>query len=231
MSSVPADLFVPAPAYGGGAPRSSETARSRQDGLGEVLRHPGIWRRSAPVSNARAQSTGWQELDAVLPGGGWPLGALSEILFEADGLGELGLVMPTLATLTRQRKRVAFVAPPYQPYAPALANHGLDLAYVVRIDADSGDDAWSAEQCLRSGSCAAVLCWPGRADDRALRRLQVAAETGQALAFVCRGQQALHNPSPAALRIAIDTRPAQWRVLKCRGGLSPAAPIACPVRS
>jgi len=70
-----------------------------------------------------------------------------------------------------------------------------------------------------------VLCWPQRADDRALRRLQVAAETGQALAIACRPQSAAHNPSPAALRIAIDTLPAQWRVLKCRGGLPPTAPI------
>jgi hypothetical protein len=39
------------------------------------------------------------------------------------------------------------------------------------------------------------------------------------------------NPSPAALRIAIDAQPAQLRVLKCRGGLAPARPIPLhPVR-
>jgi hypothetical protein len=81
------------------------------------------------------------------------------------------------------------------------------------------------EQCLRSGSCGAVLCWPRKVDDRALRRLQVAAETGETLAFACRGQQAAANPSPAALRIAIDARPSQLRVLKCRGGLPPSSPI------
>jgi hypothetical protein len=74
-----------------------------------------------------------------------------------------------------------------------------------------------------------VLCWPHKADDRALRRLQVAAETGSTLAFAYRSIDEAINPSPAALRIAIDARPAQLRVLKCRGGLVRSAPIAFPV--
>jgi hypothetical protein len=61
-----------------------------------------------------------------------------------------------------------------------------------------------------------------------LRRLQVAAETGQTLAFAWRSLQEAINPSPAALRIAIDARPAQLRVLKSRGGLARSAPIAFP---
>jgi len=36
------------------------------------------------------------------------------------------------------------------------------------------------------------------------------------------------NPSPAALRIAIDAQPAQLRVLKCRGGNPPTRPIPFP---
>jgi hypothetical protein len=56
--------------------------------------------------------------------------------------------------------------------------------------------------------------------------LQVAAETGQTLAFAYRPQAEAVNPSPAALRIAVDARPAQLRVLKCRGGLAHGAPIA-----
>ena len=94
------------------------------------------------------------------------------------------------------------------------------------IQASGWDALWAAEQCLRSGSCGAVLCWPRQADDRALRRLQVAAETGQTLAFAYRSLNEAINPSPAALRIALDARPAQLRVLKCRGGVAHATPIA-----
>ncbi|MDZ3991592.1 hypothetical protein PspTeo4_10648 [Pseudomonas sp. Teo4] len=138
--------------------------------------------------------------------------------------------MALLARLSAEGGRVVLVAPPFIPYAPAWQAAGVDLRWLAQVEAEPADALWAAEQCLRSGSCAAVLCWPQRADDRALRRLQVAAETGQALAFACRPQHAAHNPSPAALRIAVDTRPAQWRVLKCRGGLPPAVPIACPGR-
>ena len=61
--------------------------------LAQVLDHPGIWRRSAAQQpRVRALPTGWDTLDARLPGGGWPQGALSEILFEQDGLGELDLL-------------------------------------------------------------------------------------------------------------------------------------------
>jgi hypothetical protein len=66
-----------------------------------------------------------------------------------------------------------------------------------------------------------VLCWPQKADDRALRRLQVAAETGQTLGFVYRPLHEASNPSPAALRLTIEAQPAQLRVIKCRGGLAP----------
>ncbi len=71
-------------------------------------------------------------------------------------------------------------------------------------------------------------CAPAVAVQWCVRRLQVAAETGQTLAFACRPQQAAANPSPAALRVVIDTRPAQLRVLKCRGGLAPPFPIPFP---
>jgi len=84
---------------------------------------------------------------------------------------------------------------------------------------------WATEQCLRSAACTAVLCWPQQADDRALRRLHLAAETGQCLGFAMRPASAAANPSPAALRIAIDAQPAQLRVLKCRGGNPPTLPI------
>ena len=245
--------------------------------LDEVLKHPGIWRRSASAQHhVRALPTGLAGLDALLPGGGWPCGALSEILFEYDGLGELTLLMPALAELTRRQQRVVFVAPPYIPYAPALAEHGLDLRYVVQIESTANEGAWSAEQCLRSGSCGAVLTWwfgesaslargPGapasdsskpRADtDRAaaaltnsgrmraapsdttytqLRRLQLAAESGDALAFLFRPAQAATKASPASLRLQLhaggdgdeddDSDRIDIEIIKCRGNLDRRRP-------
>ena len=198
------------------------TAAAPAAALDAVLKHPGVWRRSASAQHhVRALSTGLAELDALLPGGGWPCGALSEILFEYDGLGELALLMPALAELTRRRQRVVFVAPPYIPYAPALTAHGLDLRYVVQIESTAVEGAWSAEQCLRSGSCGAVLSWLHQTDYTQLRRLQLAAESGDALAFLFRPAHAASKSSPAALRLQLHADAAQIdiEILKCRGNL------------
>ena len=208
-----------APAH---APSFSPAQRLRRNdaALADVLRHPGIWRRgSAAPATPDAQPTGLAALDALLPGGGWPRGALSEILIENDGLGECSLVLPALAALTQARRRVALVAPPYVPYAPALAMSGIDLAQVVHIDAATADSHWSAEQCLRAGCCGAVVNWLPQADYRLLRRLQLAAETGATIGFVFRPLAAAAQTSPAALRLRVTVGEDGPRIdiLKCRG--------------
>jgi cell division inhibitor SulA len=198
------------------------------DGLLDARR---VWRGSpAPAQAPVAEwPTGCAALDAVLPSGGWPPSSLSEILLPADGVGELQLAWPVLARLTCAGRAVVLVAPPYDVHAPAWAAAGLDLAHLHRVHADPRDALWAAEQCLRSGACGAVLCWPAKADDRALRRLQVAAEAGQCIGLAFRPLQVAINPSPAALRVAIDapsaTTPRQLRVLKCRGANAPARAI------
>ncbi|WP_415845103.1 translesion DNA synthesis-associated protein ImuA [Stutzerimonas zhaodongensis] len=184
-----------------------------------------LWRGQTRVISNNTQPTGLAALDAALPGGGWPESALSEILFESAGVGELSLLWPTLARLTAAGERVVLVAPPHVPYPHAWLSAGITLSQLTIINASPREALWSAEQCLRSGSCGAVLCWPDQPDDRALRRLQVAAETGQTLAFAYRPLREAANPSPAALRLAVEAQPAQLRVLKCRGGLAPARPI------
>ena len=185
-----------------------------------------VWKgRPAPPA-ASPQPTGHAALDAALPSGGWPEAALSEILLAGPGVGELQLVWPTLARLSAAGERIVLVAPPYTPYPHAWQNAGVDVRQLSIIRAEERDALWAVEQCLRSGSCGAVLCWPRKADDRALRRLQVAAETGQTLAFAWRSLSEAINASPAALRLAVEARPAQVRVLKCRGGLAHPAPIA-----
>jgi hypothetical protein len=188
-----------------------------------------VWRGRAPEVPAGDQPTGWHALDAALPSGGWPDASLSEILLPADGVGELRLVLPTLARLTQGQRHVVMVAPPYAPCVAGWRQQGLNMRFVEIIEAVEKDVLWATEQCLRSGSCAAVLAWPHHADDRALRRLQVAAVTGQSLGFVFRDRSHLSNASPAALRLELEAppRPQIW-VRKCRGGAVPAQAIPLP---
>ena len=154
--------------------------------LSNLLDARQVWRgRAAPIVEGE-QPTGWPQLDAALPMRGWPGASLSEILMPVDGIGELRLVLPTLARLTQGSRPVVLIAPPYSPCAMGWRQHGVNLQRLDIVDAQEKHVLWAAEQCLRSGSCAAVLAWPHQADDRALRRLQVAADTGRALAFVDR---------------------------------------------
>ncbi len=193
--------------------------------LEALLESRQVWRGQPAPHPPSRQPTGLAALDHALPDGGWPETGLTELLLPADGVGELRLLWPTLARLSQADGMIALIAPPYLPYAPAWANAGIRLQRLQIIRADPRNALWATEQCMRSAACSAVLCWPQQVDDRALRRLQVAAETGQCLGFAMRPLKAAMNPSPAALRIAIDADPAQLRVLKCRGGNPPARPI------
>jgi len=188
--------------------------------------------RNAVIA-ADGEPTGHDALDALLPQHGWPRRALTELLLPADGVGELSLLMPTFTRLTQASDTVVLIAPPYLPYAPAWQAAGIDLAHLQIIEAAARDALWAFEQCLRSGACAAVVGWPTHADAPALRRLQVAADSGQCLGFALRDRRHAANPSAAALRIEAvrDVRDGMtWQVRKCRGGPTPTrafVPVAC----
>ncbi|MGE5155338.1 MAG: translesion DNA synthesis-associated protein ImuA [Bdellovibrio bacteriovorus] len=178
-----------------------------------------LWRgRTACRSLPAGVPTGFPALDAALSWGGWPQGSLSELLAEIPGVG-LGLVLPALARLGCEGRWLLLVDPPWPPYAPALAARGMELERLVVVRAE-GQGAWAAEQGLRSGSCAAVLLWGGRWDTAVLRRLQLAAETGGALAFLFRDPVTARGPSPAPLRLQVVPIGAGYRVevIKQRGG-------------
>ena len=191
--------------------------------LDELLQQPGIWRGRDRAAHTGLEhiATGFAELDQALPGNGWPLGALTEVLHAQPGVGELRLLMPALARLSRQGRWIALIAPPYIPYAPALAACGIDLSHLLLVHArTSVDTLWAVEQALRAGTCGAVLAWPGQMDEKSLRRLQLAAEAGKAWGVLFRGPEAAGQASAAALRLEVSSEQEQTRVklFKCRGG-------------
>ena len=160
--------------------------------LEQLLRHPGLWRAGDHAAGrvaSRGVASGDAMLDGWLPNGGWPAAALTELLCEQPGIGEFGLLMPLFARLTAEGERVALVAPPWLPYAPALTAAGIDLEHLLLVRPRvMAERFWAAEQLLRAGTFAAVVTWlHGEGDTRTLRRLQLAAEHGNACAFVFRG--------------------------------------------
>jgi hypothetical protein len=206
-----------------------------------LLERPDVWcADSLGRAGAPAVPSGFSRLDAELPGGGWPAGGLTEILPAHEGIGELRLLGPALAALSQRGLRLACIAPPHLPYAPALAAAGIEPATLIVVRAASAKETlWAAEQALASNACGAVLAWPRAAQYAELRRLQVAAEGGRAPAFLFRPAEAAREPSPALLRIALDTARGELAVgiFKRRGAplarpiLLPAMPPAARARS
>lgn len=195
----------------------------------DALLGPKLW-RAQEQAQIRAEPTGYAALDKVLPGGGWPIGAVSEILHARIGVGELSLALPLLARLTRADRPIAFVKPPLLPYAPRLAYAGLQLQKIIVVEPESETDAlWSAELLLRAGA-GAVLLWIGKCEAHALRRLQIAAEANDGCALILRADKFAAESTPSALRLRV------WRergspcveVLKCRGA-SKGTPV--PLRA
>jgi protein ImuA len=194
--------------------------------LSRLLEHPAIWRgRSA--ARLRTLPTGFSALDEGLPAGGWPRAGLIEILPTCFGVGELSLLLPALAAVTRrpQARWCAWIAPPLQPFAPALAHCGMELQRLLVVQAQSKDTGgksalWAFEQTLRSGACDMVLAWLHSALPRQIRRLHLAAERGATLGVLFRPPQAAQDPSPAILRVAVEpaARGARITLLKSRGG-------------
>lgn len=176
--------------------------------LEELLQsRPDLWRgRQRPAG--RILASGRAALDAWLPGGGWPQGRLIEFLPAHLAGGELELLLPLLAEQTRRQRPVILAAPPLIPCPQRLQQAGLALEQVL-VTRRPEQALWAAEQALKSGLCGALVIWhpAGRVEARSIRRLQLAAENGDAPVFLCYrpGQQA--PPSLAALRLAIRPGP------------------------
>jgi hypothetical protein len=191
--------------------------------LASLLSHPAIW-RGGELGRVATPSvpSGYAELDAELPGGGWPTAALTEILPQHEGIGELRIFGHALAKLAAEGRWLAWIAPPYLPYAPALAAAGIDLSHLLMIRTRSPRETlWAFEQALRSQTCGAVLAWPDKISYAELRRLQLAAEGSATLAVLFRPLRCITEATPAALRLRLDTQAGGLaaRILKRRGGV------------
>ena len=189
-----------------------------------LLQRSDLW-LGQKAQRISAEPTGHAALDALLPGGGWPRGAISEILLPRPGVGEWNLLLPALVRLSQAGRRIALVAPPHLPYAPALAGAGiaLDRCWIVQPES-AADGIWTIEQLLRSSALGAVVGWCEAADERVQRRLQLAAEQAGSgpLGLLLRPPSAHRQPSVSALRLGLRPEAGGPRIdiLKARGGRS-----------
>lgn len=188
---------------------------------------PGVWRADRWASLPQTViSSGHPDLDPELPGRGWPVGQLTEVLQAQPGLHEWRLLLPALCTVAA-RGALALVAPPHMPHLPALSVAGLPVQQVLRVDAQTpAERLWATEQVLQCRELGAVLAWLPQVRSEQLRRLQLACAGRAALAFVLRPEPARHESSPAPLRLVVRSEGEGLQIdLFKRRGPQRAAPL------
>jgi protein ImuA len=181
--------------------------------------HPALWRgHQLARAHGKTVDTGYAALSAELPGGGWPIGALVELLVQQPGIGEMRLLKPALVAASK--RPVALLQAPHVPNSLAFAYLGVPLDKLMLMRAPKTADAlWCAERVLNARSCGALLFWQQHIRSEALRRLHLAAQATETLLILVRPLAAAHDSSPAALRLGV--RPADGGlavdVIKRRG--------------
>ena len=182
--------------------------------------HPLLWRGKHLSHHIPTLGTGHAALDEALPGNGWPTGAITELVNDTAGCGELSLLLPVLAQLSQENHWIVMVDPPWIPCPSALHGRGLAVGKLLLIRAQNRKESlWACEQVVRGMSGGAMLAWPDALSFGELRRLQLAAKKSQRTVFLFRDQKAANTSSPAVLRLQLtpDDGDLQIRVLKCRG--------------
>ena len=209
--------------------------------LPDSLANAHVW-RAGELGGASLQTvaTGYPSLDHVLPGHGWPQGAMTEVLQPQAGLHEWGLVAPALAVVqgasnsmnSMKGRMLVLVGAPHLPFGPALGAQQLDLPRMLCVRGVAGNAPsllWATREALQCADVAAVVAWLPDARSAHLRRLQIAAHAHNKLLFVFRPLRAQQESSPAPLRLLLEGAVHEdgnllVHVLKRRG-----PPLAAPV--
>lgn len=192
-----------------------------------------VW-RAGELGSASLQvvDTAYAALNDALPGGGWPQGALVELMQPQAGQLEWGLLAPALAAVqsTAPDKLLVLVGAPYLPFGPALGARQLNMQRLLCVqDRDAPTLLWATREALQCADVAGVLAWLPDARSAHLRRLQIAAHAHNKLLFVFRPLRAQNESSPAPLRLLLEGAAADAgnllvHVIKRRG-----PPLASPL--
>ena len=204
----------------GNATRQQEVLEELRSQIRRMERRPG--RREGVLACGRP------EVEALLPGGGFPRGSLSS-LCGGPASGKTFVALSALREAQAGGGLAAFVDGRAELYPPAALALGVDLARLLIVRPEPARGAvlpglWAAEVLLGSGAFPAVVIdvsLRGVAAARAeplLRRLRAAAEKGGAAALLLSGPG---DPAiPAAFRIDLDA-------LRFRPALRAVADGAC----
>ena len=171
---------------------------------------------------------GVEGLASVLPAGGFRRGSFVEWLADGEGVGAEMLAFRAVAPVLSGGDACVVVDERGCFYPGAAADLGVALSQLLVVRPKSPRDAlWSLEQALRCCGVGVTVGWLGPVSDRALRRLQLAAETGGGLGVFFRPIDVRCQPTWADLRLLVQPESASRRieVLYARGGVNGKAVV------
>jgi protein ImuA len=181
---------------------------------------PHVWRVQDLATEEAVMPSGHTRLDQVLPGGGWPVGSMVELLQRNPAQHVWQLLLPVLQQAVKQQPGPAvLVGAPFQPFGPSLVAQGFCPERLLCISTEKmAARLWATEQALRCAEVAGVIAWLPKARSEELRRLHMAAQQHGRLLFVFRSIDARHDASPARLRLLIEGIDSiEIKILKRRG--------------
>lgn len=179
-----------------------------------------VWSANTPAqAEPQYLCSGYVQLDEQLAGGLPTQGVVS--IESPLGIGELRLLLPYLQQSQQHGRLLVIIAPPMPINSELLAEQGFALDQILLITPESIQQAlWSAEQCLKSGCCYAVLMWQQNLQIHQVKRLQLAAKAGDALQVIFRQTYTRQTPLPVSLALQLTSQEQgiQVTIRKRKGG-------------
>ena len=185
-----------------------------------LRKNPHIWLGDeAHPEGVTGSPTGYPSLDAILPGGGWPKNALVEVITPHWNTTEMQLLLPHMKKVTEQQQWVLLVLPPFMSDMSVLINAGIDMNYVMIIDADTPylDAVENIEKSLQSQNCSLVLMWLNHLPNPIMRRFQLAAHSGKTSGIIFRHYKTGNFPSALQIQLKHFQHGVHAHIIKARG--------------
>jgi len=107
------------------------------------------------------------------------LGKITEIITSDEQAANLTMLLPLLATLSKDDRWFAWVSPPKNLPKALLSEAGIALDKIMLLYPDEHNSALNlAKKALSAGTCHAVISWSGDLSEHELANLEQSARLG-----------------------------------------------------